>query len=183
MQQQNLDKVDLAGKNHFEIFSQPLGFDIDRDALASEYRRLQAAWHPDRFVNASDRERLTALQATSLLNEAYETLRSPVKRAGYLLSLKDANRPGESTHKDMDFLLRQLQWRESLEDIGQREAMDELDALKSEVEAEYSQAMRDFARHHGVDELSAARVQHEKMQFLYKLLNEIESVEETLLDY
>jgi molecular chaperone HscB len=183
MQQQQVGSMDFAGKNYYDIFSQPSGFEIDIDALTREYRRLQTAWHPDRFINGSDRERVVALQATSMLNEAYETLRSPVRRAGYLLGLKYANSAAESTHKDMDFLLRQLQWRESLEDISDRQSIDELDRLKAEVETEYTEAMKAFTHFLANDDLTAARMQHEKMQFLFKLLSEISSVEESLLDY
>ncbi|MEK9649239.1 MAG: Fe-S protein assembly co-chaperone HscB [Gammaproteobacteria bacterium] len=79
--------MSLASLNFFEIFSLPASFQVDVSSLEAQYRKLQAEYHPDRFSCAADSERVQALQLASLINDAYETLKSPLKRAAYLLTL------------------------------------------------------------------------------------------------
>ena len=63
-------------------------FDIDTAELAVRYRELQRRVHPDKFANASDQERRLSLQMTAQVNEAFQTLKDPVRRGRYLLSLR-----------------------------------------------------------------------------------------------
>jgi molecular chaperone HscB len=72
--------------------------------------------HPDNFVTKGDKEKSIALQNTSLINTAYDTLKSPLLRATYLLELQDINAFDEKdTQMDMDFLMNQIALREKLE--------------------------------------------------------------------
>jgi len=77
-----------SGRNHFELFGLPVAFEVDMTRLAETYRELQRALHPDRFANASDRERRLSVQQAARVNEAYQILRSPLRRARYLLELR-----------------------------------------------------------------------------------------------
>ena len=63
-------------RNHFELFGLPVGFDMDRDLLAERYLALQAAVHPDRFASAPDQERRLSMQASTRVNEAFQTLKA-----------------------------------------------------------------------------------------------------------
>ena len=73
--------------NHFTTFDLPVTYSIYVVRLAVAYRDLQAAVHPDRFVNATDAEKRIAMTRTVEINDAYTTLKDPVQRAMYLLSL------------------------------------------------------------------------------------------------
>ena len=75
-------------QNFFELFDIPVAFQIDSGLVAERYRKLQQALHPDRFANASDSERRLSVQRTAQVNEAFQTLKSPLLRARYLLQLK-----------------------------------------------------------------------------------------------
>ena len=79
-------------QNYFEIFDLLESFEIDTESLAARYRDLQNETHPDKFSGGTEEEKLRAVQLNSYLNEAYTTLSSPIKRAGYLLHLKDIQR-------------------------------------------------------------------------------------------
>jgi len=120
-------------QNHFELFQLPARFDVDMDALDSAYREIQGRVHPDRFVNASDAEKRVAMQWATRANEAYQTLRNPMLRARYLCELNGVDLQTESnTAMPMDFLMQQMELRETLGDARaakDAEALDELDAL------------------------------------------------------
>ena len=75
-------------RNHFELFGLPVAYSVDPAALERAYRDLQGRVHPDRFASASEAERRVAMQWATRANEAYRTLRNPIDRARYLLSLK-----------------------------------------------------------------------------------------------
>ena len=81
-----MQTLDLK-QSYFELFGLNLGFDINLKQLHSEQQRLQAIFHPDRFVNASEQEKRLSVQQASWVNEGYETLSIPVKRARYMLQL------------------------------------------------------------------------------------------------
>jgi molecular chaperone HscB len=118
-----------ASSSHFELFGLPVAFAIDLAALDQLYRSLQAEVHPDRFASGSDAERLQSLQMATCVNEAYQTLKSPVSRARYLLQLRGVDTQEESnTAMPMDFLMQQMAWREALEEAqGSITALESLD--------------------------------------------------------
>jgi molecular chaperone HscB len=76
------------GVDYFQVFSLPRGLQIDLVALEEEFHRLSRKLHPDRFARATDAEREFSLADTALINDAYRTLRDPVRRTEYLLKLE-----------------------------------------------------------------------------------------------
>ena len=92
---------------HFALFELQPSFNLDLDQLATRYRELARSVHPDRFADASEREQRLALEQSASLNEAYQTLKSPPKRARYLLALNGGELPLEVTVHDPEFLLQQ----------------------------------------------------------------------------
>lgn len=170
--------------NYFDLFEMPRTFQVDAAELESRYKQLQAAWHPDRFTGADDSKRLQALQKTSLVNDAYVTLKSPLKRAAHLLALQgvDAEEHNQA-HFGADFLYRQMILREQLEALGEQEDMAGLDAMKAEVSSETNAVLEEFEALYGQGQFSEAKQRYNRLQFLFKLLDEIDAVEENLLDY
>jgi len=79
-----------AGKqpDKFAILGFAAGFDLDERALDEKFRALSRKLHPDRFARASAQERRFSLEQTTLLNDAYKTLKDPVRRAEHLLALR-----------------------------------------------------------------------------------------------
>lgn len=176
--------MSLANQNYFDIFSLPLSFQIVIDDLDREYKELQAQYHPDRFSGSDDAQRLQALQATSLLNDAYDTLKSPLKRAAYLLKLADVD-PEEynQAHLQEVFLIRQLELREELEALIKKEDMDGLEAMKKSALQERNRTLDNFESQYTGGELEQAKATYNSLQFLFKLVTEIDAAEEKLLDY
>lgn len=124
-------------QNYFQLFSLPQRFDIDVKALESNYRKIQSASHPDRFVNASAAEKLASMQAATTANEAYNTLKRPASRAKYLLELEGINAIAETnTAMPADFLMQQMEWRECLEDAKAAKDISALESLADELQSD-----------------------------------------------
>lgn len=176
--------TDIAGKNYFELFSLPPSFEVDTDALERAYRALQSRHHPDRAGAGSDRERRVAVQLSGLINEAYETLCSPLSRAAYLLRLQGVDPEAfEQSALGGEFLFAQMQRREELEQIAERESLDELEVFREQVRRDIEALLAEFQRHYEAGDPDAARPTYNKLQFLYKLSGETDRIEEKILDY
>lgn len=170
--------------NHFELFGLPQGFALDPAALADTYRRLQAQVHPDRFAAAPQGERLAALSRAALINDAYATLKSPLRRAEYLLSLQGHDIRGESrTLQDRAFLMQQMEWREALEDLRHANDSEEaIDAFRREIKGNYQTLLAQLVGllDEGAWETATDLVR--KLKFVEKMLEEIDRLEDSLLE-
>src|SRR5438309_4656645 len=103
-------------QNHFELFDLPARFAVDAAALESRYHELQREVHPDRFAAAPDPERRASMQLATRVNEAYQILKSPLRRAVYILQLRGVDPEFETnTAMPPEFLLGQMSWRERIE--------------------------------------------------------------------
>lgn len=123
-------------QNHFELFHLPQRFTLDFTALERAYHEVQNQTHPDRFVNATGAEKRVAMQWATRANEAYRTLKSPFKRAAYLCELNGVELQAESnTAMPAAFLMRQMEWREALDDARAAKSLPALDELDRELRA------------------------------------------------
>lgn len=73
------------GSNHFQVLGLPHRYDVDLKLAEEHFRALSRQFHPDRFATADPRARRASLQRTVQLNEAWRTMKDPVRRAEYLL--------------------------------------------------------------------------------------------------
>jgi molecular chaperone HscB len=76
------------GGDYFSVFGLQPRLDIDLGALESKFHRLSRKLHPDRFARARENEKEWSLADTALLNDAYRTLKDPLRRTEYLLKLQ-----------------------------------------------------------------------------------------------
>jgi molecular chaperone HscB len=74
--------------DYFTLFSLPPHLHLDLPALEKAFYAQSRKLHPDRFASKPLAEQEAALAASSQLNDAYRTLRSPIARTEYLLSLE-----------------------------------------------------------------------------------------------
>jgi molecular chaperone HscB len=172
-------------QNFFKLFDLAEEYHVDVHQLSDRYRVLQKEVHPDRFAHASDREQLLAVQYTAHINEALNTLKTPLKRAQYMLKLKGKELcPESSAPMDPMFLMQQMEWREALEHLSRSDDPEsELEDLEAEVECSWRQMETDFiGAISSNSELDKAVSCVRKMQFLDKLRHEIELAEDEFLD-
>lgn len=124
-------------QNFFQLFGLPERFRLDREQLDRAYRQMQASVHPDRFVNAGETERRVSMQQSTQANEAYQTLKNPIRRAAYLLLQRGVDPQFETnTAMPTDFLVQQMEWREAIEEASEAADAIELDRLSSRLGAE-----------------------------------------------
>jgi molecular chaperone HscB len=76
------------GADYFAVFGLPCKLHIDLSALERNFYRLSRKLHPDLYAQASQQEQQWSLDQTSLLNDAYRTLKNPIARTEYLLGLE-----------------------------------------------------------------------------------------------
>ena len=103
--------------NDFELFGLPQQFALDRGQLDDTWKALQREAHPDRFAPEGAAAQRVAMQWSVRINEAYQRLKDPLKRAAYLCELRGVPVQAES-NKAMPpaFLMQQMEWREALDD-------------------------------------------------------------------
>lgn len=126
--------MELLQRNYFELLGVPTQFEVDLALLDQHYRQLQSEVHPDRFVTASANDRMQSMQIATQANEAYQTLKNATARARYLLQLSGIETLEESnTAMPMDFLMLQMEWRETIDDATATKDVSALDALLAEI--------------------------------------------------
>ena len=124
-------------QSYFELFTLEPAFDIDLTLLESHYRKIQSESHPDRFVNASSSEKLKSMQMATQANAAYQVLKNPASRAKYLLEQQGIEAISETnTAMPADFLMQQMEWRETLEDAKAAKNINAVDQLLNEIKQE-----------------------------------------------
>jgi molecular chaperone HscB len=125
--------MDIAD-SHFVLFHLPERFALDPQALEAAFLRVQSEVHPDRFAAAGIAAKRIALQWATRANEAYSTLKDPLKRAQYLCELHGIDLEVESnTAMPADFLMEQLEWREALEDAEREKNVPALESLDQDL--------------------------------------------------
>jgi len=128
----------------FELFGVPRRFELDRAALDARWRALQAEVHPDRFAAGGAAAQRVAMQWAVRVNEAYQRLKDPLKRAAYLCELNGAPVDiGNNTAMPRSFLMQQMAWREALDEAH---SIEDVEALADEVTSRKTAAFAELRR-------------------------------------
>lgn len=123
----------------FELFDLPPTFAQDRALLDARWKELQREAHPDRFAAQGAAAQRVAMQWSVRINEAYQRLKDPIKRASYLCMLNGVPIDAEhNTAMPADFLMQQMEWRESLDEAHE---LKPLEALHDEVDVARRRAL------------------------------------------
>ncbi len=135
-----------ATADYFELFEIEVAYDLDVGALEAKYLELSRKVHPDRFVGAAARERLTALQQSMLLNDAYKTLVKPIPRAEYLL-VRAGVTIAANEQLEPRFLMEVMELREELQEVVQSGDRARLDKLEEAMLDRRDQSLERIAGH------------------------------------
>jgi molecular chaperone HscB len=166
---------EILRQDFFSLFGLPRQQALDADKLELLYRDIQTRVHPDKHAHLADSDKRLAMQWATHVNEAYQTLKDPLKRARYLLQLAGHDvRLETNTAMPAEFLMAQMELRESVaeaKDAGDAETLDALHRqLKKESRAEY--ALLQETLDAGAHERAGALVR--QLMFQEKLLQEID---------
>jgi molecular chaperone HscB len=178
--------LDLS-RNHFDLLGLPVAYQVDPERLAECYHELQRRLHPDRFAAASERERRLSVQASTRINEAYQTLSDPLRRAHYLLELLTGEHAaGVGTSGDTAFLMEQMELREALAAARHRpDPLAEVDAVLdrlAEQSAGLIMALAERFAGASPEDLQQAAELVRKLQFVTKCRAEAERLAADLDD-
>src|SRR5688572_31291242 len=166
-------------QNHFDLFGLTPKFSIEGEALERSYREIQSKVHPDRFAHAGDAERRASLQWTTRVNEAYRTLKDPVQRARHILELHGVDVAFETnTAMPPEFLMQQMELRETLEEAKDASS---LDTLRADLLTQKSSLVKQIgALIDGEHDYKGAAGLVRKLQFLDRLDEEIDAAYEEI---
>lgn len=157
----------------FELFGLERRFRLARETLDARWRSLQAEVHPDRFAAEGAAAQRVALQWAVRVNEAYQRLKDPLRRGAYLCELAGHKIDAESnTAMPKDFLAKQMEWREALDEARHLSAVE---ALAAEVEVERRSGVERLATLIDVDQqLDEAAQQVRALMFVERFADDID---------
>ncbi len=168
-------------QNHFALFNLPAEFALDAAQLDAAYREVQNKVHPDKFVSATDAEKRVAMQWATRANEAYQILKSPFRRAAYLVELNGIDLQVESnTAMPRAFLMQQMEWRELLEEARAQRELATLEKLDSELGAARKKQLAEIAQQLEQKQYEQAGEGVRQLMFLEKFADEVSQAFEAL---
>ena len=157
----------------FRLFGLPERFAQDAAQLDRRWRELQTEVHPDRFAAQGAAAQRIAMQWSVRVNQAYQRLKDPLKRAAYLCERRGAPIDAErNTAMPREFLMQQMTWREALDDAGDSSA---LQALAEQVEQQERASHRQLqALLDERNDVAAAAAQVRALMFVARFWQDIE---------
>ncbi len=155
-------------QNLFEILGMAQGFDVNLKSLEQAYFAAQRATHPDRFIGKPEAERIAAIEKSQLVNDAYETLKDPLRRAEHLLELQGIHALSDDAAVPPAILMEMMELRERIADTDGAGLMCMIVEIKALAAANQTELSAAFA---GADLAKAA---HEtiRLQYLGKAMEE-----------
>ncbi|TNF89997.1 MAG: Fe-S protein assembly co-chaperone HscB [Gammaproteobacteria bacterium] len=172
-------------QNYFELFGLNPVFEIDPTELHARQQRLQATYHPDRHAASSDQQKRLSVQMASWINQAYETLQDPVKRARYLLEINGTSMPDDSaTTADGAFLMEQIELREEVEACRHGEnGLQRSEDIAERLDQRANDLAREFVDSFGAGKTDAAIEASRKMQFIQRIQQQLAELQFELEDF
>lgn len=161
--------------NFFEFFGLQTDPLVDQSVLSVRYRERQQQYHPD--VGGFDAAE--ALQLSTLVNQAYDTLRLPDRRAAHLLALQGQAHGLEQSIHDMDFLQNAIELREQLDEVS---SPVELVSLRLELQQWLDALSAEFRIDWDDQDWPEARDTARKLAFIQKVLADLDRIEDRFDD-
>jgi molecular chaperone HscB len=167
--------------NDFELFEIPAQFAQDRSVLETKWKDLQREAHPDKFAayaaargaEGAAAQRI-AMQWSVRINEAYNRLKDPLKRATYLCELNGALiQAHTNTSMPPAFMMMQIEWREALEDAETAEELEQIEIQTANYKREQLSKIEQFidTEH----DYTAAANEVRALMFVARFVGEIEA--------
>jgi molecular chaperone HscB len=174
-------------RDFFALLGQAPRFHLDEAALEKSYRDLSRRVHPDKFAKADPRERRFSIEQTTLLNQAYKTVRDPITRAsqllqanGFAIPTDEAGKPGAGERLPLDFYEEVMEDREALAE-AKTTNQAAVDALGARISAKRDAALATIDQAFTAWEasgdravLAPAAIELAKLRYYARFLDEVE---------
>jgi molecular chaperone HscB len=169
--------------NYFTVFNLPTQFSLDMAQLSERYKALQRRFHPDCFLGSSQVEYLKAVEYSSVINKAWQTLRLPLNRAEHLLLLNGFNSEKEVMSRDKDFINIQFLLHEELEQIESTLEKKLLIEFVHRINSMLAIFYDKLTKECNDRQWEKSIVTVYKLRFMNKLQARVDLIEEKLLDF
>lgn len=157
-------------QNLFEILGLKASFDVDLKALEQAYFTVQRVTHPDRFIGKPEADRVAAISKSQLVNDAYETLKDPLRRAEHLLELQNIHALADEQKVPTEILGEMMELRERIFDNGDNGAA--LMTIIGEIKALALENNNDLREAFIAADYAAATHETIRLQYLGKAMEE-----------
>lgn len=165
-------------QSYFDLFALPEAYQVDLKILERKYFDLQRLLHPDRFVGKTGAEKFAAQSRAVEVNQAYDALRNPLKRAEYILSRQGIAVAGDNkTVNDPEVLMEAMAQREALLDAATPAA---LSSLEQKADGDVADLEKKIAECFAGGNYAGAAQIALKLKYLYKFKEEIDSKKLTM---
>lgn len=162
--------------NFFALFEHPVQFEVNQDSLDQRLRLLQKRYHPDNLsVNDTKsgadiaQVKQQSVQASALINQAYQTLSAPDSRASYLLDMANQAQNVEHSIADLDFLEDAMQMRIDLDEAIEDKDLATLKQLHPQIIERLAHQSERFDKSYKSEDWQTAIDATQKLKFLVKL--------------
>lgn len=164
----------ILQQNYYQLFDLPQSFMLDMTVLKSKMRTLQQEYHPDNFANDSELS-TSALSISSYINHAYNTLLNPLTRAIYLLELaKITVDLVHDTKFTPEFLFKQIELRESIEEAESASDIDALEEIEQQLKDEADNLVVTINQYFAVQQYNEIIELIKQLSFYDKLLQVVD---------
>ncbi|KAH6937977.1 hypothetical protein HPB50_006069 [Hyalomma asiaticum] len=162
--------------NYFEVFGEDAKYDIDASKLQGKFRELQRLLHPDKFAARSKKEQALSDNLSALVNQAYQTLSKPDKRAKYLL--KVSGKDLDSVVLDAAFLGRMMELNEEVASIEEKRDKKSAEEYLKIVQTEAEQVTKQLSAAFEKDGIDEASIELAKLKYLRNVEAKLKDVVE-----
>lgn len=169
----------------FEVLGLPRSFHVDGAALEERHRELTRLLHPDRHAAGGAGARRIALEKTIAVNDAYRTLKDPVRRAVYLLEGRGVDLSESGSHRQAlpeSVLLEVMELREELAEARAAKDAARIAALAARVRGERGSALAELERAFAADDVELATRQVARIRYTDRFLDEVSAYEDEVFE-
>lgn len=170
--------------DRFEILGIPRGFRVDETALEKRYRELSRLLHPDRHAARSATERRLALEKMIEVNDAYRTLREPVARAAYLLSLEgfDLGESSGTQYMPPGTLMEVMEMREAFDEARAQNDRERIAKIVKGAQSDRAEALEALGAAFDRADNQEAAAQVSILRYLDRFLSDVRAWEDKVFE-
>ncbi len=170
--------------NAFLLFGLPVQFQIDQAALPARYLELQKELHPDNYASSSTAEQRISIEKSADVNQALNVLKDPILRAEEIIKIETGVEKNleEKSMRDVEFLMQQMEWHETLESIEHKKDEEALTHFLKQIKAEQKKVLTKLEEMLNQKNWQQANALTDRLRYFKKLIIQIEKVEEKFFE-